>query len=139
MGIRSPTLLHITMVEYIIHPRSPQEAIPRSVRGENNQKSHQGCFLYPHQNHPYYYYPRIPPHPHLNIPPHPYPRMSPYLICLCPYCNYYPIYAPYGVAHHPYITSLIFLHCPPHIIIPYSMSPNILPNDVSPHSSRTMN
>ena len=54
-------------------PRFPREAIPRHLQGENT-----------HQNHPYYYYqnisphphPRIPQHDHYNIPPHPYQKFQ---------------------------------------------------------------
>ena len=85
----------------------PQEDIPRGVRGENY-----------HQNHPYYSYPRIPPHPHTRIPPHPHQNMPPHTYPSMPtypnlsytYCTSTPVYAPYVVSHHPNIPSFVYLH-----------------------------
>ena len=52
--------------QYISYPRFSQESIPRGVEGKN-----------PHQNHPYYYYPRISPHPHPSIPQNPHHKIRP--------------------------------------------------------------
>ena len=43
--------------QYISYPRFSQEYIPRIVEGKN-----------PYQNHPYYSYPIISPHPHPSMP-----------------------------------------------------------------------
>ena len=112
---------------YIVHPSFLQEYIPRGVRGENIQNSHQYCVLYPHQKHPYFYFyprmsshhrPSIPPHHNSNIPPHPYPSMSPHHICLFIYCTSTTIYEPYAVPYHPQIPSLVYLYQPTPIRLP---------------------
>ena len=103
----------------IVHPRFPQEAIPRGVHGENI-----------HQNHPYCYYTnmtthhhtRIPPHPNHHIPPPIYPSITPHQVCLCPYYTSNPMYAPYIVPQYPHILSLGYLHTkysrPPYYMFP---------------------
>ena len=107
-------------------------------KGKKIQNSHQGCFLYQHQNYPDHLYPRMPPHPHPNMPPHNYTRIQPHPICMRPYFNYSPIYLPNGVAHHPHIPSLGYLNrTQPNIIRSY-MSPNLVPPYFWPSSSKRM-
>ena len=92
----------------------------------------------PHKRIPSHPHPNIPPHLNTNMSPHHYPSMKPQPICLCPHFTSSPIYAPYGVAHHPHIHYLGYLYLPPPSIIPSSMSPNLLPTDWSPYSLREM-
>ena len=108
---------------YIFRSRFPQEAIPRSVKGENS-----------HQNYPYYSYPIMaphlhtimPPHSHQKMPPHHYPSMPPPPICYFPYFTYTPMYEPYVVSHHHNISSLGYLNRQPSRLPP-SMLSNLLP------------
>ena len=86
------------------------------------QNNRQECFFYPHQNHPYYIHPSMPPHP----------------ICLCPYWTSYQIYAPYGVLHYPHIPSFGYLYRLPQSYIPSSVSKKLFPPDLRPHSSSRM-
>ena len=73
-----------------------------------------------HQNHPYYYYPSILPHPHLSMPqnphenttPHPYPSIPTHPIFLCQHFTSTPIHAPYVVPKYPHVTSVGYLHIP---------------------------
>ena len=98
--------------------------------------------IYTHKNYPYYYYtsmstephPIIPPQPHTKMTLYPYTRMKPHPICSCTYCTSTPIYVPYGVANHPRIPSLGYLHLKTPSIPPSYMSPNVLPTDLRPHS-----
>ena len=97
---------------YIFHSRFPRDFIPRSVIGENIQNIHQGCFLYPDQNHYYHPYPIMSPHSHPIMSPHPHPSIPSQPIFLCPHFTCYPIYAHYVVLHHPFIPSLGYLYFP---------------------------
>ena len=122
---------------YIFHPRFPQKYTTRCVQGENIQNSHHGCVFYPNQNHPfyyyYYYYTSMTPHPHPRISPQTYPSMPTHTILLCSYCTSTPIFAPYGVPHHPHIPSLVYLCQSTPSILTYSTYPNILSPDKRPH------
>ena len=85
----------------------PQETIPVGVQVE--------C---PHQNHPYYSYQRISPHPHTsiqhhphkNITPHHYTRIPPHPFGVRPYCAYTRIYETSVVPHYPHIPSFGYIH-----------------------------
>ena len=96
---------------YSANPRSPQYALPRGVKGYIIPNINQGCCLYTHQNHPYY--------PYISMLPHPHPRMPPHPIFMCPYWTSSPIYKPYGIAHHPHITPFGYLYCPSPSFLPY--------------------
>ena len=108
--------------QYIVHPRFPQDDFSRGVQEEIVQTSHQGCCLYPHQNHHYYPYPSIPPRP----------------ICSFPYCTSSLVYAPYGVAHHPHTSSFGYLYRTPLSFITSSVSPDLLTPYFSPFPSNIM-
>ena len=76
----------------------------------------------------------MPPHHHPKTPPQPYSSVPPYPIFHSPYFTSTPIYASYGVPHDSHIPYLGYLHCPPPRILSSSMSPNLLPPEVRPHS-----
>ena len=94
---------------YIIHPRLPQESIPRGLQVRT-----------PHQSYPYYSYPSMSPQPNTSMPPQNNQNRQPHPIPPCTYFNYTPMYEPYSVAHHPHIPYLGYLHRPPSIL-PSSM------------------
>ena len=118
IGLRPTTLLHIAIVDYTLFTQGSLKKLYQGGVRINIQNIHQGCFLYPHQNHPCYPFPSMTPHPYPSIPPHP--------IFPCTYFNSYLIDAPYRVSHHPHISSLGCLLCLPLIIIPPSMLLNLL-------------
>ena len=81
-------------------------------------------------------HPKIPPYPNPNMPPHNYQSMSPHSICLFPYCTYSNIYEPYGVARHPHIPPIGYIYLLPPNILLSPISPDILPPNFHPRSSR---
>ena len=64
--------------------------------------------------------------------------MTPHPICMCKYCTYTLVYAPYRVSNHPHIPSLGYLHIPSPSRLPSSISPNLPPPDERPCSSRRL-
>ena len=128
--LRPSTFLHITMVEYARSTQGPLKMIVKGSVKRKIQNSHQGCLLYPYQNHPYYSYTCMPPHPHPSmtihpnpkIPTHPHPNIPQHTICLCTYFTTSTMNAPYAVPYHPTIPFLGDLNSQPQIILPHSLS-----------------
>ena len=91
-------------------------------RGVNGEKIHKNNPNYSYTRTPTHPQQRMPPTPHHNMPPHLYPSITPHQVCLCPYCNSTPKYAPYVVPNYPHIPTIGYLHTYS-IRLPPSVSP----------------